>query len=134
MAYQTTTSASARVDMPFFWNFLIYIMGFRCAHRSRLLPIGCSGLSYKRDSGSCTSSLRVIPAAQKPVKMPPSTICVRGLCHGIQPRFLPTRADRCGVVVSDALWAMAIGAYGSAPADTQAADAAAQTLQRGQTL
>jgi hypothetical protein len=33
---------------------------------------------------SCTSSLRVIPAAQKPVKIPPSTICVRGFCHGIE--------------------------------------------------
>jgi hypothetical protein len=32
---------------------------------------------------SCTSSLRVIPAAQKPVKMPPSTICVRGQGHSV---------------------------------------------------
>src|SRR5205823_10171771 len=84
--------------------------------------------------GSCPSSLRVIPAVQKPVKMLPSTICVRGHCHDIQPRFLPARTDRPGVGVPDALWAVAIGAYGSSPAATQAAEATPHTLQRAQTL
>ena len=83
---------------------------------------------------SCPSSVRVIPATQKPVKMLSSTICVRGLCHGIPPRFLLARADRCSVVVPEALWAVAIGAYGSSPTDSQAADAAPHTLQRAQAL
>jgi hypothetical protein len=36
--------------MPLFQNFLVYMMGLRCAHRGCLLPIFYSGLSYKRDS------------------------------------------------------------------------------------
>src|SRR5207253_10349097 len=33
----------------------------------------------------------------------PFTTCVRGLCHGIQSRFLPAHADRPAVGVSHAL-------------------------------
>ena len=42
----------------------------------------------------------------------PFTICVKGLCHGLQPRVLPACADRSGVVVSHALLGVAIGARG----------------------
>src|SRR6266567_6268635 len=97
-------------------------------------PGQCRQAPFFEDTWSCTSSVRVIPATPKPVKMLPSTICVRGLCHGIQPRFLPARADRRSVGVPDALWAVAIGAYGSSPAAPQVADATPQTLQRTQTL
>src|SRR2546428_11797259 len=64
----------------------------------------------------------------------PFTPCVRGLCHGIPSRFLPARADRSGVVVPDALWAVAIGACCSSPKDTQAAAAPGQALQKAQAL
>src|SRR5439155_9810845 len=84
--------------------------------------------------GSCTSSLRVNPAARKSSTMSPFTTGVRGLCHDIPSRFLPARADRCNVGVPDALWAVAIGAYGSSPADPQAAQATPHPLQRAQTL
>src|SRR5262249_59225811 len=82
----------------------------------------------------CTCSLRVIPAVQKTRYNAPFTTSVRGLCHGIPSRFLPARADRPGVGVPDALWAVAIGAYGNSPTDTRAADAAPPPLQRAQTL
>src|SRR6266446_7039864 len=62
----------------------------------------------------------------------PFTTCVRGLCHGIPSRFLPTRADRPGVGVPDALWAVAIGACCRSPHATQAADAPVQVLQKAQ--
>ena len=38
---------------------------------------------------SCTSILRVIPSPANPVKYPHFTTCVRGLCRGITPLFLP---------------------------------------------
>src|SRR5205807_7063830 len=43
-------------------------------------------------------------------------------------------ADRLGVGVPDALWAVAIGACCSAPHDTQAADAPGQVLQKASAL
>src|SRR5215510_13507406 len=57
------------------------------------------------------------------------TTYMRGLCHGIPSRFLPARADRPGVGVPDALWAVAIGACCSSPNTTQAAAAPGQALQ-----
>jgi hypothetical protein len=80
--------------------------------------------------GSCTSSLRVIPAVQKPGTMPLLLPVCRGLCHGIPSRFLPARAGRPGVVVPDALWAVAIGACCSSPNATQAAAAPVQALPK----
>jgi len=82
----------------------------------------------------CTCNLRVIPAVQKIRYNALFTTSVRGLCPGIPSRFLPARADRPGVGVPDALWAVAIGAYGSSPADPQAAQATPHPLQRAQTL
>ena len=64
----------------------------------------------------------------------PFTTCVRGLCHGIQPRFLPARADCPGVVVSHALLVVAIGARSRSTDTTHASDATTQTLHSAQTL
>src|SRR5215510_14114653 len=62
------------------------------------------------------------------------TTYMRGLCHGISSRFLPARADRPGVGVPDALWAVAIGACCSSPHDTQAAAAPGPALQKASAL
>ena len=83
---------------------------------------------------SCTSSLRVIPAVQKPDTMRLLLSVCRGLYHGIPSRFLPARAGRPGVVVPDALWAVAIGACCSSPNATQAAAAPVQALHKAQAL
>src|SRR5712691_9373654 len=64
----------------------------------------------------------------------PFTTCVRGLGHGIQPRFLPACADCPGVVVSDALLVVAIGARSRSTDTTHASDATTQTLHSTQTL
>ena len=64
----------------------------------------------------------------------PFTTGVRGLCHGIQPRFLPARADRLGVGVSHALLGVAIGARSRSTETTHASDATPQTLHGAHTL
>src|SRR2546425_9638856 len=64
----------------------------------------------------------------------PFTTCVRGLCHGIQPRFLPAHADRFGVGVSHALLVVAIGTRSRSTDTTHASDATTQTLHSTQTL
>src|SRR5437867_10355796 len=64
----------------------------------------------------------------------PFTTGVRGLCHGIQPRFLPACADRPGVGVPDALRTVAIGARCSSTDATRASHATPQALVRPQTL
>src|SRR5262249_50419412 len=65
---------------------------------------------------------------------PPFTTYVRGLCYGIQPRFLPARADRPTVGVSHALLGVAIGARRRSTDTTHARAAAPQTLHGAQTL
>src|SRR5882762_6258108 len=70
---------------------------------------------------SCACILRVIPKARESGTIPPFSTGVRGHCRDIQPRFLPARAHRPGVVVPDTLWAVAIGACCRSPKDTQAA-------------
>src|SRR4029453_271304 len=64
----------------------------------------------------------------------PFTTSVRGLCHGIESRCLPARADRPGVVVSHALLVVAIGARSRSTATTHARDATTQTLHSAPTL
>src|SRR2546429_812997 len=64
----------------------------------------------------------------------PFTTGVRGLCHGIQPRFLPARADRLGVGVSHALLGVAIGVRSRSTDTTHASDATTQTLHSAHTL
>src|SRR5262249_61698783 len=64
----------------------------------------------------------------------PFTTYVRGLCYGIQPRFLPARADRPTVGVSHALLGVAIGARRRSTDTTHASAAAPQTLHGAQTL
>src|SRR5262245_10803902 len=64
----------------------------------------------------------------------PFTTGVRGLCHDIQPRFLPARASRPSVGVSHALLHVAIGARRHSTDTTHARDATTQTLHRAQTL
>src|SRR6266852_7924409 len=64
----------------------------------------------------------------------PFTTCVRGLCHGIQPRCLPAGADCPGVVVSHALLAVAIGARSRSTDTIHASDATTQTLHSTPTL
>src|SRR6266849_5483536 len=51
---------------------------------------------------SCTSSLRVIPSAQKPGKIPSYNDEMRAFCHGIASFFLPTRLTRSTLVVHHA--------------------------------
>jgi hypothetical protein len=48
---------------------------------------------------SCTSSLRVIPAAQKSRKMSSFHHCMRAFCHGSASFFLPTGLPRTALVV-----------------------------------
>src|SRR5262250_63148 len=86
------------------------------------------------DRGSCTCILRVIPNARESGTIPPFSTCARGHCHDIQPRFLPARAHRPGVVVSDTLWPLAIGACCSSPHAPQAAAAPMQALPKAQAL
>src|SRR5262249_7349190 len=62
------------------------------------------------------------------------TTYMRGLCHGLPSRFLPARADRLGVGVTDALWAVAIGAFCSSPNAPQAAAVPGQALQKASAL
>ena len=64
----------------------------------------------------------------------PFTTGVKGLCHGIPPRCLPARADRLGVVVSDALLVVAIGARSRSTDTIHASAATTQTLHSAQTL
>src|SRR5215471_2594345 len=64
----------------------------------------------------------------------PFTTCVRGLCHGIQPRFLPAHADRPAVGVSHALLGVAIGAHSRSTDTTHAHGATPQTLHGAQAL
>src|SRR5262249_646492 len=64
----------------------------------------------------------------------PFTICVRGLCRGIQSRILPARANRSGVVVSHALLGVALGARSRSTEPTHARDATPQTLHGAHTL
>src|SRR5437867_4207434 len=64
----------------------------------------------------------------------PFTTGVRGLCHGIQPRFPPAGADCLGVVVSHALLVVAIGARRRATDTTHASDATTKPLHSTQTL
>jgi PAS domain S-box-containing protein len=64
----------------------------------------------------------------------PFTTGVRGLCHGIQPCFLPVGADCLGVVVSPALLVVAIGVRSRSTDTTHASDATPQTLHSTQTL
>src|SRR5438093_9309879 len=47
--------------------------------------------------GSCTSTLRIIRATQKPATMPPLHHHLRGHRHGTNPLFLRTRARCSGV-------------------------------------
>jgi hypothetical protein len=77
---------------------------------------------------------RVIPKARESGTIPPFSTGVRGHCRDIPPRFLPARAHRPGVVVSDTLWAVAIGTCCRSPKDTQAAAAPMQALQKAQAL
>src|SRR5438874_13812598 len=93
----------------------------------------CQQVTLSGD-GSCTCILRVIPNARESGTIPPLSTCVRGHCHDIQPRFLPARAHRPGVVVPDTLWPLAIGACGSSPNDAQAAAAPMQALPKAQAL
>src|SRR5439155_12715244 len=65
---------------------------------------------------------------------PPFTTCVRGLCYGSQPRFLPARADRPTVGVSPALLGVALGARRSSTDTTHASAATPQALHGAQTL
>jgi integrase len=64
----------------------------------------------------------------------PFTTGVRGLCHGIEPRWLPAHADRSGVVVSHTLVVVAIGARSRSTTTTHTSDATTQTLHSAQTL
>src|SRR5262245_30703736 len=93
-------------------------------------------------SSRCTSPRRAVVSFQRagnsdrpPIRYnTPFTICVRGLCHGIQPRVLPACADRSGVVVSHTLLGVAIRARSRATGTTHARDATPQTLHGAQTL
>src|SRR6266436_641459 len=96
-----------------------------------ILTVQVFGLAVVR---SCTRILRIIPEASIRGTIPPFQHEMRGRCYDSTPVFLPACADRLGVGMPDALWAVAIRARCSATATTQASHATPQALMRPPTL
>jgi hypothetical protein len=80
--------------------------------------------------GSCTSTLRIIPMAHKPGKMPPFHDHVRGQRHDLRRTFLHAAFDGRGVVVPHTLLGVAIRSCCLWPEASYACHATAQALPR----
>jgi len=80
--------------------------------------------------GSCPSILRVIPSPANQVKYPHFTTCVRGLCRGITPLFLPADVPGTPLVLRHAVLCLAKRVYRRGSEAIQASAATAQALQR----
>src|SRR5436853_1207469 len=82
------------------------------------------------DTRSCTSILRVIPSPANQVQSPHFTTCVRGLCHGIPPLFLPADVPRTPLALRHAALCLAKRVYRRGSEAIQASAATAQALPR----
>jgi hypothetical protein len=81
-------------------------------------------------AGSCTCSVRVIPSPANQVQSPHFTTCVRGLCHGITPRFLPADVPGTPLALRHAACCLAKRVYRRGAEALHASAATAQALQR----
>src|SRR6516225_3827552 len=79
---------------------------------------------------SCTCSLRVMPSPAHQVKYPHFTTCVRGLCHGITPLFLPADVPGTPLALCHAALCLAKRVYRRRSEAIQASAATAQALPR----
>src|SRR5216684_4944661 len=77
-----------------------------------------------------TSILRVIPSPANQVQSPHFTTCVRGLCHGITPLFLPADVPGAPLALRHAALCLAKRVYRRGSEAIPASAAAAQALQR----
>src|SRR5215831_20695902 len=79
---------------------------------------------------SCTCNLRVIPSPAHQVKYPHVTTCVRGLCHGITPLFLPADVPGTPLALRHAALCLAKRVSRRGAEAIQASAAAGQAFQR----
>src|SRR5438105_13352735 len=79
--------------------------------------------------GSCTCSLRVIPSPANQVQSPHFTTCVRGLCHGIPPLFLPADVPWTPLALRHAALCLAKRVYRRGSEVIQASSTTVQALQ-----
>src|SRR6266849_4362690 len=79
---------------------------------------------------SCTCSLRVIPSPANQVQYPHFTTCVRGLCHGIAPLFLPADVPGTPLALRHAALCLAKRVYRRGSEAIEASAATAQALPR----
>src|SRR5439155_21293679 len=79
---------------------------------------------------SCTCSLRVITSPAHQVQYPHFTTCVRGLCHGITPLFLPANVPGTPLALHHAALCLAKRVYRRGTEALQASAATAQALPR----
>src|SRR6266851_7003606 len=87
------------------------------------------GDSGKR-KGSCPSILRVIPSPANQVKYPHFTTCVRGLCRGITPLFLPDDVPGTPLALRHAAFCLAKRVSRRGSEAIQASAATAPALSR----
>ena len=79
---------------------------------------------------SCTSILRVIPSPAHQVQYPHFTTCVRGLCHGITPVFLPAHIPGAPLALRHAALCLAKRVYRRGSEAIRTSAAAVQAFQR----
>src|SRR5262245_20138073 len=79
---------------------------------------------------SCTCSLRVILSPANQVKYPHFTTCVRGLCHGITPLFLPADVPGTPLALHHAALCLAKRVSRRGAEAIEASAATAQALPR----
>ena len=79
---------------------------------------------------SCTSILRVIPSPANQVQYPHFTTCVRGLCRGITPLFLPADVPGTPLVLRHAALCLAKRVYRRGAEAIPASAATAPALPR----
>jgi len=94
----------------------------------------CITIPAPRWRWSCTSPPRIILSIQESGTMPSLHHHLRGHCHGTNPLFLPARARCTGVVLPDALLAVAQRLRCPSPADRAIQAIPTPTLQHAQTV
>src|SRR5713101_922238 len=92
--------------------------------------LGTRHATWCCSAGSCTSILRVIPSPANQVQSPHFTTCVRGLCHGIAPLFLPADVPGTPLALRHAALCLAKRVYRRGSEAIQASAASAQALPR----
>src|SRR5215831_4194497 len=81
-------------------------------------------------AGSCTCSLLVIPSPANQVQSPHFTTCVKALCHGITPLFLPADVPGTPLALRHAAFCLAKRVYRRGSEAIEASAAPAQALPR----